>query len=292
MIAANKLFDTYEHTEEQDMMEDLIIESIGLFGMNMYYLPKDTQNLDYLYGQDTGTTRYSSATEIQMYLKENESFEGQGAFIEQFGMQFEQQTVFTVAMKVFEDKLPDMKRPKEGDLLWFPLNKTMFEIQYVEHESIFYQLGKLYTYDLQCELFQFSNEIFETGIDEIDSYGLRIAQGREVQLMDDGTTDYEIGEWVYQGDSFDEATIVGRVKEWNNEEHIVTLVNLSGTPANNERLIGRDSGAEWTVNIEDVDEFEMDTGEESDNVEFEEEAKEYISYEDKEFDERSPFGDF
>ena len=293
MPAANPLFDTYNRSEEQNMMEDIIIESISIYGINMYYLPKDTQSLDYLYGEDIGTTRYPTAEQIEMYMKDNESFEGQGAFLEQFGMQFEQQTVFTVAIKRFEETFPNMPRPQEGDLLWFPLNQTMFQIQYVEHESIFYQLGKLYTYDLQCELFQFSNEIFETGIKEIDEFGIRIAHGRDVQLDDeDSTGDFQVGEWVYQGTSFEDATFVARVKEWRPEENTVQLINLSTTPVNGEFIIGYDSGAQWKSDIDDKQRFNMDSSATSDNTDIEEEASQYIGFEDKEFDERSPFGDF
>lgn len=293
MPAPNPLFDTYERTDEQEMMEELIIESISIYGINMFYLPKDTQSLDYLYGEDVSTTRYPTAKQIEMYMKDNESFEGQGAFLEQFGMQFEQQSVFTVAIRRFEDTFPNMQRPQEGDLLWFPLNKTMFEIQYVEHESIFYQLGKLYTYDLECELFQFSNEIFETGIKEIDDFGIRIAHGRDVELdVTNSVGDFKVGEWIYQGDSFEDALVVGRVKEWRPEENTVQLINLSATPVNGEFIIGYDSGARWKSNIGDKQRFNMDSSATSDNQDIEDEAAQYIGFDDKEFDERSPYGDF
>lgn len=116
---------------------------------------------------------FNGAYEVEMYVKNVDGFEGEGDFLSKFGLQIRDSMTLTVAMRTWEQevggRIEDQRvRPYEGDLIFFPLNKKVFKIMHVEHEAIFYQMGALQTYDLRCELFEYSNEIIETGVEEID----------------------------------------------------------------------------------------------------------------------------
>lgn len=144
---------------------------------------------------------YETAFDVEMYIKNVDGFEGEGDFLSKFGLQIKDSMTLTVAMRVWEQeigsKIRDMRtRPYEGDIIYFPLNKKMFTIMHVEHESIFYQMGSLQTYDLRCELFDYSNERFTTGIPEIDELyadyqttttvtGTQIAAAGNIDAIDD-----------------------------------------------------------------------------------------------------------
>lgn len=163
---------------EQILVEDLIIESISIWGQTFYYIPRRLVARDDILGEDR-LSEFKSAYPIDMYLESVDGFEGQGAFINKFGLMMEQSATLTVARRTWqrtvarhgsavETILPD--RPCEGDLLYFPLTKGLFEIKFVDHQDPFYQLRKLYVYKLQVELFQYASETIDTGIKEIDVF--------------------------------------------------------------------------------------------------------------------------
>lgn len=155
---------------EQILIEDLIIESIRIYGHDVWYISRSLGAFDELMNDDDLPT-FDKALMLEMYIKNVEGFEGQGDFLSKFGLQIEDQITFTVSMRVFNDEIGEYLtdvRPKEGNLIYFPLTGKIYEIQHVEHEAIFYQMGSLQTYDLRCELFQYSQETFNTGIIEID----------------------------------------------------------------------------------------------------------------------------
>lgn len=159
---------------EQYLLEDLIIESITIWGQEFYYIPRVLVAKDEILGEDR-LSKFENAFPIDMYLETVDGFEGQGAFIQKFGLMMEQSATLTVARRTWErligkhtTMLPN--RPSEGDLLYYPLTKGLFEIKFVEHQDPFYQLKKLYVYRLQVELFQYSSERIETGMKEIDVF--------------------------------------------------------------------------------------------------------------------------
>ena len=157
---------------EQRLIEDLIIESIRIYGLDVWYMPRTIGALDDLLNEDDLPT-FNSAFMVEMYVKNVEGFEGEGDFLSKFGLQIRDSMTLTIAMRKFTEEVAsynDEIRPKEGDLVYFPLNRKIFQIKHVEHEAIFYQLGALQTYDLRVELFEYSNEVFDTGVQEIDSW--------------------------------------------------------------------------------------------------------------------------
>lgn len=141
-----------------------------MYGHDLYYLPRTRINDDLILGEDT-YSEFNSQYFVEMYIKNVEGFAGQGDFLSKFNLEIRDQITFTVARRTFNNEVgayTTFTRPREGDLVYFPLNNKIFEIKFVEHESIFYQLGALQTFDITCELFEYNNEIFNTGISLID----------------------------------------------------------------------------------------------------------------------------
>lgn len=161
-------------TNEQRLLEDLVIESMKIYGHDVYYLPRTLANKDNILGEDP-LSYFAQAYPLEMYLENTEGFEGEGELLTKFGFEFRSNATFVVAKRRWEEsvgrnalhlQLPE--RPSEGDLLFFSKTKTFFQINYVDFLNPFYQLGKIYTYRLSCQVFDFSSETFETGISEID----------------------------------------------------------------------------------------------------------------------------
>lgn len=160
---------------EQRLIEDLIIESIRIFGIDAWYMPRKLGAVDDLLNEDD-LSYFDEAHLIEMYVKNVEGFDGDGDFLSKFGLQIRDSMTLTISMRKFNEEVgtyTHQTRPNEGDLIFFPLNNKAFEIKHVEHEAIFYQMGSLQTYDLRVELFEYSNERFNTGINEIDVWANR-----------------------------------------------------------------------------------------------------------------------
>ena len=169
-MATNFYFNNFQSSMEQTLLEDLIIESIKIYGEDMYYVPRTLNNKDKIYGEDDITT-YDSATLVEFYIKNVDGFGGDGNFMSKFGLEIRDQVTFVIAKRVFDEEVDQNRtfiRPREGDLVYFPLNKKLFQIKYVDNKPIYYPLGALQTYELTCELFEYSGEQFNTGIPDID----------------------------------------------------------------------------------------------------------------------------
>jgi hypothetical protein len=167
-MPTNPYFNNYEAANEQTLIEDLIIEAIQIYGFDTYYMPRVLEDFDEVFREATAST-YEDAFEIECYLKTNMGFEGDGKFMSDvLGHEIRDSMVITMAQRRFTD-ITTMDRPREGDLMYFPLDGKVYEIKFVDHQSVFYQMGKLMVYDLTVELLEYSGEQFNTGIDEIDS---------------------------------------------------------------------------------------------------------------------------
>ena len=170
-------------TNEQRLLEDLILESIKIYGHDVYYLPRTSVNQDEVLGEDV-LSRFENAYPIEMFIANVEGWGGDREIFTKFGIQVTDQATFVVSKRRWEDvvginpeellQLPN--RPAEGDLIYLPKTKSMFEIKFVEHLNPFYQLGKFYIYSMNCELYQYSSEQFDTNVEEIDSVEVRDTQ--------------------------------------------------------------------------------------------------------------------
>lgn len=172
-MATNVFFRNYDNFNEQQLIDDLVIESIRMYGVDIIYIKRSFGAIDNVFNEDD-LPIYDETFEFEVYIKNVDGFEGEGDFLSKFGLQIRDQVTFTVANRTFERfatrELVDMVRPREGDLIYFPLNEKIYEIKFVEHESVFYQTGSLQVYDMKCELIEFSNQRFETGRYPIDTY--------------------------------------------------------------------------------------------------------------------------
>jgi len=242
-MSTNVYFNNFAYAREQDLVEDLTIEAIKIYGHNVKYLPRTRVNTDNLFGEDV-LSKFDEAIDIEMYIKNVEGFEGEGDLLSRFGLEIRDQITFTVARKRFDqaitspklmtqvgynlifesgdnntpsrqyltgsqdteammlegdDYLNTINRPQEGDLIYFPMVGKIFEIKFVEHEQIFYQTGRLQTYDVRCELFEYSSERISTGNTEIDAiestysldtlgYQFTLEDGTGVAQLEDGGT--------------------------------------------------------------------------------------------------------
>lgn len=157
---------------EQELIEDLVIESIRIYGVDVWYMPRTLGAKDELLNEDDLPT-FKDAYMLEMYIKNVDGFEGEGDFLSKFGLQIRDSMTLSVAIRTFNHEvgsIEEVVRPNEGDIIYFPLNKKMFEVMHVEHEAIFYQMGQLQMYYLKLELFEYSNERFVTGSEDIDSH--------------------------------------------------------------------------------------------------------------------------
>jgi len=170
-MTTNPFLNLYGHTDEQNLLDDLMIECIKATGMDMYYLPRKRTAFDQIYYEDNQSV-FDQAYLIEVYMRSWEGFMGVPDMTK-FGYTIHDQFKFTMSRTRFEHEIKAknsaLTRPREGDLLYFTLNKRLFEITFVDNKTFFYQLGDLQIYDLSTELYRYSNERFETGIEDIDS---------------------------------------------------------------------------------------------------------------------------
>lgn len=156
---------------EQNVTEDIAIEIIRMMGKELWYIPREFVNLDRLFGEDQ-LNRFTKAYPIEMYIVSYSGFDG-GEAISKFGIENKDRMTVVLSKKRFNKEVTtndiSINRPREGDLIYFPLSKTLFEINFVEHELPFYQLDKNYVFTLTCETFTYSAENFNTGNETIDS---------------------------------------------------------------------------------------------------------------------------
>jgi hypothetical protein len=214
-MSTNKYFRPFTFGREQDTAEDLIIESIKIYGLDVKYMPRTIVGPDALLGEDP-LSKFEDAIDIEMYIKNTQQFEGEGDFLSKFNLEIRDQITFVMARKRWEQVSNEKMltevgyniqlengsttswgtstalrlenggtegyqttspRPFEGDFIFFPLNNKLYEIKFVEHENIFYQHGKLYTYELTCELVDRMGAIdLNTGNTAIDAIESRYSQ--------------------------------------------------------------------------------------------------------------------
>ena len=175
---------------EQNLYEDLIIESIKIYGQDLYYLPRDLVNVDDVFREDP-VSSFNSNYLLEMYVDNVDGFDGEGDLFTKFGVEIRDQVTFTLSKRRWEqtvmryDNEITGTRPFEGDLVFTPFSKKIFQIMHVEHEQPFYQLNNLPVFKLQCELFEYNDEDFDVNNDAITQleqdasfrYDLSLTQG-------------------------------------------------------------------------------------------------------------------
>jgi len=288
-MATNLYFQNVTSHAEQELVNSLTSEVIQIHGMDVFYLPRTLIKEDLILGEDV-LSKFSTAYEIEMYLKTTDGFGGEGDLVTKFGLDVRDEVIFTVHKDRFE-LATDMSKPLEGDLIFLPVNKGLFEVKFVEHEQPFYQAGKNYSFDLTCELFQYAEEQLETGIADVDA--IEKEQGYTIDLVmtAGGSGTFSIDEAVYQGPSLANSTFKGMVVSWDATTRVLRLNDISGSLAAT-TTTGATSGAAWSLSSTtdstgkaDLDQV-LPTDPNADNLEFEVEADSILD-----FSENNPFGD-
>ena len=238
-----------DDTGQQDLMESITIEIIQGTGRDVVYVPRQYANIDKIFGEDMGTS-FSTSYVIEAYIKTNTGFKGTD-IINQFGIEVKDQLTIVIAKKRFKDIVsaaePTIIRPREGDLIYFPLSKSIFEINFVEHENPFYALGKLYSYELTCEMFSYSMEKITTGntaINEIYDNAFRTFYNLYVYDLIGATSFYQ-GQYVQQSGISGSSGGFGQIESWGGETYSPVRINIisgSFSTASTFRALGDTAG--------------------------------------------------
>jgi len=294
-MATNVYFNNFpssQITSEQLLVEDLVIEAMQIYGMDVYYLPRSSRDeVDYLYGEDT-LKQYVTAFPLEMYLENVTGMDGEQDFISKFGLEIRDELNLLVSRRRFSATVPQL-RPNEGDLIYIPLVKNLFEITFVEHENdqaMFYTLGRgrggnVYVYALKLKQFVFSNEIIQVGISEIDEQIRDYYPRTKISLNSGGTGQFVKDEIVYQGANLSVATAQATVYKFTPNTHI-DIIKIKGTFSTG-TVTGNTSNASWTIDVVDDTAYMNDAFEDiQDNARIESESDSIID-----FTEVNPFGE-
>ena len=220
---------------EQNLVEDLVVESLRMYGHNVYYLPRKIVNEDTILGEAANSS-FEDAYEVEMYLEGIEGFEGEGDLYSKFGVEVRDSATFVISRRSWERfvsldvNLATGLRPNEGDLIYFPLSQSLFEIKFVEHENPFYQLGKMFVFKMSCDLFEYSGEKFDTEVEALDT-DLELAQAAALELtladtptLRDFVQGESVSQMVYPG-----IVISGIVSSWSEDTNKLTVSSLKTT---------------------------------------------------------------
>ena len=300
---------------EQDLYEDLVTESIKVFGQDVIYIPRTRISEDALLNEEF--SEFTAAYPIEMYLESAEGFEGDGNLLGKFGLEIRDQADFVVTKRRWDSVVgvnvndanlgyTEKGKPAEGDLIYMTLTQRLFEIRYVEPKNPFYQLGDLPTYTMTAELFEYNDQHFDTGYDEIDAIEWNNATSYSYVLTT-STNSYKLGEevkqWTGTNDTASPAqpiNVVGYVAGWDGDNNRITIIsphqstNGDGTfmqfsvqAAANRKLVGTESGTSLNIVTDETTTItQYNTDPFADNDEFEVAGDDVID-----FTESNPFGD-
>ena len=214
---------------EQNLYEDIVIESLKIYGQDVYYLPRDIVAEDKIFGDDI-PSRFNSSYKIEMYLENIEGFDGEGDLFTRFGVEIRDEATFVVSRRRWTQTVARMDnnvtsvRPLEGDLIYLPLTNKLFQINFVEHEQPFYQLSNLPVYKLRAQLFEYNDEDLDTGVEAIDQIEQDYAYTYILTL--NGTSQIiEVGETATQTLSGG-VTIAGEVAKWSDSDQKLHLIHI------------------------------------------------------------------
>ena len=293
---------------EQDLYEDLVTESIKVFGQDVVYIPRESLGEDALLNEEW--SQFTQAYPVEMYLENVEGFEGDGNLLGKFGLEIRDQANLVVTKRrwdqaVGQNIVDGQASPNEGDLIYMTMTQRLFEIKYVEPKSPFYQLQDLPSYTLTAELFEYNDQHFDTGYDEIDAIEWDNATAYSY-IVTANTANFELGELVTQWTGSNDSSgnpinIEGYVAGWEGTEARITIIsphqstNGDGTfmtfsvqTATTKKLIGKNSGTQTYITIDQSGTTKTFYNQDpfADNDEFEVAGDDVID-----FTESNPFGD-
>ncbi len=188
---------------EQSLYEDLIVESLQIYGQDIYYVPRTLVSRDSILGEDPAS-KFDDAYLMEAYLENIDGFEGAGDLMSKFGLEIRDEATFVISRRVWERLVGKFStnvsdpRPQEGDVIFLPMTNSFFEINFVEDDSPFYQLSNLPVYRMQCSLFEYADEDFDTGVEILDQKTGAAAYQVFVDVTVSGGNHFEVGETVSQ----------------------------------------------------------------------------------------------
>ena len=272
-MATNNYFKNFDSFPQQELLNSLTREVIQMSGIDVLYLVRTSVKIDDILNEDV-LSRFESAVEIEMYINTPEGFGGAGDIATKFGLDVQDELNMIVNKERFF-KETGLAAPREGDLIYFPLDRNLFEIRFVEDEKPFYPLGKNTVYELTCEKFVYSQEEFVlpddgSGTKEIfDKYERKNAITMQVTVAA-GSLLYKADETVYQGSSLAGATATAQVADFNDTTGILNVFHVTGDFATGSNIIGVKSNA--VRSITKIDDQVQSSSEYSDNITFETEG--------------------
>ena len=296
---------------EQNLYEDLIIESLGIYGQDVYYIPRTIVNRDSILNEDPAST-FDDAFLMEMYIENTEGFEGEGDLYSKFGLQIKDTATFIVSRRRWDDRVGPFSsqvenpKPMEGDLVFLPMTNSFFEINFVEDEQPFYQLSNLPVYKLECSLFEYNDEDFETGVESIDTATAKAAYQLPMDITITGGNHFTVGETIEQiitpaSGGTPAVRVFGEVQQRTKSSDILSKIWVSniGSDGTTETktfttgatITGKESGFTGTIatiysDVTNQTGTSWAADEEAQNVDFEITADGFID-----FSESNPFGD-
>lgn len=184
---ARNIYFTNKFKGEHELYENIVIESLKIYGQDVYYIPRDIVNEDKIFGDDIESS-FNSSYKVEMYLDNIEGFEGEGDLFTRFGVEIRDECTFVVSRRRWSQTVErydndiNSSRPREGDLVYLPLSNSFFQITHVEHEQPFYQVANLNVYKLRAQLFEYTGEDLDTGVEAIDDIEVDYAHQYKVKV--------------------------------------------------------------------------------------------------------------
>ena len=291
-MATNSFFTHNTSVTDRALVDAMVVESIQIAGLDIKYLPRTNSNVDALF-DEAEKSSFSTAYTVEVVVHEDNQtgLSGDGDQITRWGYEARDAIKLTVSKTRFEAVVTagdaTITQPREGDLIYFSLGdlKQLYEITFVEDQMPFYQLGSRYTYEIDCSLFKFSDESFNTGVADIDAVETIRSYSIDLVLAS-GSGNYTVGETVYQGANLGAATAQGEVATWTTGTNTLRVINISGQFVASSNVIGNSSSTTRSLTTADTQELPSDML--AQNKEIETAADGGIIN----FTETNPFGEF
>lgn len=286
MAGTNKYFNFHSgraRTTEMQLVDDLLNEAVEIHGTDAYYIIRESEDqFDDIYGEDP-LAYFQRAYSIPMYIEDVENYRGEGEFLSKFGLEARQGANFIITNKHFLRYIPQelVQRPREGDLIWVPVFGKMFEVKFVDKDKNFYQLGRRdpYFWEVYTEMWKFSQNKVDTGIDEIDEVKFGDSYNMTLSLnVGQSTSDYSKGERVFQGASLAAATASADVAEWSRPTGNLSVIHIKGVFQAGQNVRGSTSNTSYTLLSQPNPQNSVLTYDTSDNVKLQQEANAIVNF--------------
>jgi len=283
---ATNVFFNHAVPQEQNLYEDLVVESLRMYGHDVLYLPREIIEEDNILNEDI-SSKFAESYTIEMYLENVEGTADAGDLMSKFGVYVQEEATFIASARSWvrfvssSSNLVTNLRPNEGDLIYFPMSGALFEIKYVQDDNPFYQLGKLFVFKMRCTLFEYSGEDFDTST---DADLVELDQGyTETYQLSSITGSFEYGENILLGANV-VAECLGFVYNDDTGLYDIVLRAVTSTLSVGDTLTGETSGATGIISVAS-DKLDIDDGV-SQNKDFETNGSNYLD-----FSETNPFGE-